>query len=348
SYIWIANSPEGTVSKIDTQTLEEVGRYQVRPQGGGQPSRTSVSLSGDVVVASRDGGVTKIFARPEDCPDVNGTPGLQTSSGAGDVLPWGEEECVAWYADYSYVSERAVAWTSGQLNPQSCQYEDAKVWVGATVDQVNIEILRLDGASGQELDKVVIPGTTGYMSRSPYGGAVDLEGDFWAVNGYCDASLVEVRDDLTYDVIALPAGLCAYGIAVDSKGMVWIGGYQGTTGRYNPEAQTWDFVQAQGLGIQEDAEGRLWLGAYGQNGVYAIDGQTLEVLSYTPLPTTGQSKGVSVDFYGYVWVVSDGGNAAVRMDPETFQYEVYSGLSDPYSYSDMTGWGLKNVSTPQG
>ncbi|HVH98128.1 MAG TPA: hypothetical protein VM869_05450, partial [Enhygromyxa sp.] len=31
SYIWVANSAEGTLSKINTQTLEEEGRYITRP-----------------------------------------------------------------------------------------------------------------------------------------------------------------------------------------------------------------------------------------------------------------------------------------------------------------------------
>ena len=78
-----------------------------------------------------------------------------------------------------------------------------------------------------------------------------------------------------------------------------------------------------------------------------IDGNTLQVLSTTPVPTTGQSKGIGIDFFGYVWIVSDAGNTAVRMDPDTKQIQTYTGLNDPYSYSDMTGWGLKNVVLPQ-
>src|SRR5688572_1625164 len=54
SYIWIANSSEGTVSKIDTVSLVEVGRYRTHPDFG-DPSRTSVSLNGDVAVANRNG-----------------------------------------------------------------------------------------------------------------------------------------------------------------------------------------------------------------------------------------------------------------------------------------------------
>ena len=49
--IWVANSPEATVSKINTQTMEEEGRYLTRGDAFGNPSRTSVSLSGNVAVA---------------------------------------------------------------------------------------------------------------------------------------------------------------------------------------------------------------------------------------------------------------------------------------------------------
>lgn len=347
SYIWIANSPQGTVSKIDTQTLQEVGRYQVRPQGGGLPSRTSVNLHGDMVIGAREGGVTKIWARVDDCVESNGTPGIQTSTGKNDVLPWGQDECIAWYTDGSYLSQRAVAWTTGTLDPQSCTFKDPKVWIGATSDAVILHIMLLSGDTGAIEKTVDIPGTTGYMERSPYGGAVDAENDVWMVNGYCGGTLVQVHQDMTYETYPMPPAICPYGISVDSKGYVWIGGYQTFSGRYDPDNGTWDMIAAQGLGIQEDAENRVWLGAYGQNAVIEIDGETLQVVSTTPVPTTGQSKGIGIDFFGYVWIVSDAGTTAVRMDPDTKQIQTYDGLNDPYSYSDMTGFGLKNAVLPQ-
>src|SRR5690606_10548894 len=61
-FIWIANSGEGTVSKIDTVTGVELGRYVVRPDSGGSPSRTTVNNRGDVAVANRLGGVTMVRA----------------------------------------------------------------------------------------------------------------------------------------------------------------------------------------------------------------------------------------------------------------------------------------------
>ena len=66
SYVWIANSTEGTVSKINTRTGIEEGRYLTRADGAGNPSRTSVSVDGSAAaVANRHGGVVKIWSRPE-------------------------------------------------------------------------------------------------------------------------------------------------------------------------------------------------------------------------------------------------------------------------------------------
>src|SRR5690349_784454 len=54
SYIWVANAGQSTISKINTQTMVEEGRYITRPDSNGNPSRTSVNLSGDVAVANRN------------------------------------------------------------------------------------------------------------------------------------------------------------------------------------------------------------------------------------------------------------------------------------------------------
>jgi hypothetical protein len=112
SYIWIANSDQGTISKINTVTMEEEGRYRVRPDGGGSPSRTSVNLNGDVAVASRQGGLTKVYARLSDCPDPN-----NTSTGPNDIKPW-PDGCVAWHLPFPFSTQRPVAWTQGGSTAQ--------------------------------------------------------------------------------------------------------------------------------------------------------------------------------------------------------------------------------------
>ena len=92
SYIWVANAPESTISKINTRTMQEVGRYLTRADSDGNPSRTSVNLSGDVAVANRNGGVAKFYAQSEHCEDKNGDGSIQTSTGKDNVLAWDEEE----------------------------------------------------------------------------------------------------------------------------------------------------------------------------------------------------------------------------------------------------------------
>ncbi|MEM6995697.1 MAG: hypothetical protein AAF721_34630, partial [Myxococcota bacterium] len=95
SHIWIANSWEGTVSKIDTVTGVELGRYRTGPDADPDPSRTSVNLAGDVAVVNRSGGITNIDARSEACPDRDYDGLVRTSACADDVLPWGADDCVA-------------------------------------------------------------------------------------------------------------------------------------------------------------------------------------------------------------------------------------------------------------
>ncbi len=95
--LWVANTAGGTVSKLDTRTREEVARYVTAPGFDPQPSRSAVNLRGDVVSANRvHGSATKILA--SDCVDQDGD-GLTTSTGPGDVLPWGQDDCVAWHTD---------------------------------------------------------------------------------------------------------------------------------------------------------------------------------------------------------------------------------------------------------
>jgi hypothetical protein len=70
--------------------------------------------------------------------------------------------------------------------------------------------------------------------------------------------------------------------------------------------------------------------------------------------------GVGVDFKGHVWGVSKAASRAGRLDVDAHgervsgtpemthpdrQVEVGQG---PYTYSDFTGYGLKNFTTPQG
>jgi len=352
SYIWVANSTQNAVSKINTQSMIEEGRYLVHP-GSGNPSRTSVSLSGDVAVANRNGGITKLYANHDDCVESNGVAGLQTSSGGGDVLPWDQEECRAWYTPMAYTTQRPLAWSPGTFDPVACAWEGQMLWTAAAQSGVSgsVVVTVLDGETGAIDAEIPMPEIAiGFYG--PYGAAFDTNGDFWFVDAGNDGPSQElVRVDavtLDYDIWMTPS-VSPYGFTVDTLGRPWIAGYAGGVARFDPITETFQVNDTiTGLGIQEDANGVMWMAHYpwSYEGVIAIDRDTMAVLDQIDLPSS-LAKGVSIDFYGNVWVV-DQGTSAFRIDPATMTIDTFTGLVGPYTYSDMTGWGLSSVSNPEG
>jgi len=332
SYIWIANSTQSTVSKINTETLEEEGRYMTRENSSGDPSRTSVSLNGDVAIANRNGGVLKIYARLADCDD----PG-NTSEGANDVKPF-PDGCVAWYTPFAYQSQRPVAWTPGEWDGNQCRWVNEKLWTSGA--NASIDVILIDGDSGEVEQTVPIPGvSTGFYGI--YGAASDADGNFWG-SQLGIGQLVRVdRDD--FEVETHPMPLSGYGMTVDQQGRAYTCSGSGAA-QFDPETGTWATtagVQGGG-GCMVDAEGRLWLANYTPQ-LVAVDIETLDLLTTIPIPQ--YSHGISIDWEGNVWGVSMS-TQAYRVNPEDGTVDTVNGLVGPYTYSDMTGWALGNAVGP--
>lgn len=330
SYIWIANSAQGTISKIDTVTMVEEGRYQARPFGG-DPSRTSVNLAGDVAVANRNGGVTKFWAQEEDCQNSNGTPGIQTSSGSNDVLAWGEDDCMAWHTPLACGSNRPVAWTRGTFNEAECAYEDMQLWTACDGN-----VLLLDGETGVIAETIPVPsGGSAFV----YGGAADADGNFWGLDVGSN-SLFRV-DYQTLDAQAWPLGPGGgYGITVDSVGRPWTCGGGGVS-RFNLDSSTWDFAGGSGIGgCSTDGDQLIWH-SNPSGLLLGYDIETLDVEEEIQLPE--YVHGVSVDFQGKVWGVGFANSNAYRADPVTDDVDTYNGLFGAYTYSDMTGFALSTA-----
>ncbi|MCH9682915.1 MAG: hypothetical protein K0V04_15875 [Deltaproteobacteria bacterium] len=350
SYIWIANSTESTLSKIDTRTLVEEGRYYTRPDHSGNPSRTSVSIDGRAVaVANRMGGVTKIYALPEDCTDANGNGIIDTSAGgAGSMVPFAEEECIAWHTAFPMATtQRPVAWTSGVYNPVTCEYDEQTVWSAAAFGTGGtwpcdgadgIHVYRLDGETGSVLEDVHMPDVTCGSTLGPYGGAVDFNNDLWMYI-WSAGTIVHVEfETLNYET--LPGG--SYGITVDTSGRVWVD----SGSRYDPMTGMWaneigNLPGSGGAGIAQDQLGRMWTAT--QGGVGWIDMETMVVGDIVPLPEGGLYRGIGVDFDGYIWAVMLGGTTAHKIDPVTYAVDTFVGLNSPYTYSDMAGGQLTSV-----
>jgi streptogramin lyase len=105
-------------------------------------------------------------------------------------------------------------------------------------------------------------------------------------------------------------------------------------------------------GMQVDAEARLWKTfSYHDSdghGLVYVDtislaiGEAYDFADYG-LGHITHPKGVSIDHHGKVWANSYSANAAVRFDPDGLSMDSYEELDHPYTYSDMTGWGLQNA-----
>jgi streptogramin lyase len=355
-YIWIANSAEGTVSKIDTRSGVEAGRYRVAP-GESDPSRTSVNLFGDVAVADRAGGITKIAAQVERCdPLRNGQPGLQTSSGPADVRAFGDDDCVLWRTplpggdgpELHSAGPRPVAWEAA-LGADQCPADLARVWVGwFDYPQQTGHVARLNGKTGAIEDEAQIPDWGAHKS-GPYGGAVNRDGDLWML-GWNTGPLVRIdHASLAVERKEIPpppsgAKFYVYGIAVDRTGDPWLAGEQ-TVYHHDVVADTWDHIdisEGRMRGLQIDLAGRAFIALNKPAGLVVVDTVTRTLLNpNVALPGALMPVGISIDIDGRAWVVDRDANMAFTVNPDTYAVEMtVGGLITPYTYSDMTGYGL--------
>ena len=360
NYIWIANADDSTVSKINTQTVVEEARYLTRSDAFGNPSRTSVSFTGDVAVANRHGGLTKFWADESKCLDTNGMPGIQTSQGPGDVLSWDMEECRAWYIPFPTTNQRPVAWTPPDDADAGCEdVVEQELWtVGSTNPGLapgtggagGVTAWLVDGLAGAILETVDIPDFPGFQLGA-YGGAVDGNGDLYITTqgaltfGNNFLARVE-KDTLAVTIWPIPSEVAPYGITVDHNGRPWLTSMLGASGaRFDPVVEMFDIIpgtfMSQG-GLMEAPTGEMWVAT--DDGAISFDVETLAFSKVFVAPNGGLVKGISVDVDGYVWAVN---SVAYKVDPNTgVEVDSYNGLSSPYTYSDMTGYALQNAFCP--
>lgn len=355
SIIWVGNTGQGTVSKIDTTTATELARYRTGPSDASDPSRTSVNLRGDVAIGNRSGSITKIAANPARCVDTNGNGMVDTSQGPGDIRAWGEDECVLWHHDVGFPQgldsnqggPRAVAWDSGD---KALCFSDARLWIGWR-DQpgTGVKLRRLNGETGVAEVTLDVPDWNCNWGHGTYGGAVDKSGAFWALGTL--QTLVHV-DPKTFAVNRYEGpGSVVYGIALDGTGQPWLGGYDGRLWRFDLAGKT--FVDMGGMGpntlrgLAIDGEGFAWIA--GNDPCVLVQYNTMNqqiVNGNIELPGCGEPVGVSIDHEGFVWVVDREADRAYKVDPLTHATVTVDGLVAPYTYSDMTGAGLDLVVNP--
>ena len=358
--IWVANSLDGTVSKIDTRTREEEARYRTGPLGvsnnlwggtGDNPSRTSVNYLGDAYIANRsfsgEASATKIYAT--GCPDRNGDGGVDTSSGWDDVLDWDDDECIAWNTGAGGAGGlgRAIA-VEARIGLDGLIEEF--VWLGLYSRQQFHEI---DGDDGELTGVVADVGTT------PYGAAIDRESNLWCASLAGNICRFNTLDPDDNELIAEGAGGgfggYNYGITVDSDGNVWTAGAD--VSKYTVADGTWESAPIASRGIAADAAGWVW--------THNDDGRMYRIAQDDPADNTLMQgyggRGVAIDFDGMVWFINWSRGAGDALDGDISVVDpddipAVAGdldlccdtINNSYTYSDMTGFQLRNATNPLG
>ena len=368
SYLWVANTDQGSLSKVNTETLIEEARYFSDPtmSGAASTSRTSVNITGRFVAVSNrgTGWVTKVAANVDDCQDKDGNGIIETSANKDTLLPWGTDNCVLWSTQVTNnvfsggAGPRGTTWTPGTFNPETCKYENQKVWVGWLTGPGQAVMGRLNGDTGELEATVPLPNWPLYDAPNgyaPYGAAVDKDGFVWTSAVFADKTWRV--DPVTLEVKEYTAGNgdSHYGMTTDGKGRVWFANWQGHGGVsfFDSAAETWTVIPgSEGnifRGIAVGADGNVWAanngGALGC-GLIQISADTQTVVTFHQFEMCGTPVGVSVDVAGKVWMVDYNG-WAYKIDPETYKKELVTIANVHYTYSDMTGGGLLNAVRPQ-
>lgn len=349
--VWVANSAEGTLSRIDAQAAVETARYST---GGTEPSRVAVDHAGDAWVVNRelDGAapsVRKIAGTLDRCVDVDGDGAIETSTGPGDVRE--DDECVLLHAVVGGPGTvaRAIA-IDGDRGLDAISGGDA--WVGLHDGQAIVEI---DGLSGEVKTRIETP------RFRPYAATFDRWGTLWMISRDGHLARIDPRAGTAQILeVPLPCYLL-YGIAVDDDGRILLTGFScDRVIAYDPALDRWAEIEspASPRGVVADEENeRFWVAHTGARvSEVTIDPlrvhETFGLATEDVAPT--ETIGVALDALGRVWTVSSqggpgGAGVATRLDPSSGEVtaQVFVGRA-PHVQGDLTGARVRHRLVPRG
>jgi streptogramin lyase len=351
--LWVPNTDEGSVSKIDALQAVEVARYRTRGQ---YPIRVAVDHRGDAwVLDGSQAGVarlTKLAGVRERCRDRNGD-GLHTSQGPTDLLALGTDECVLLDLPLGAAGDDARAlMLDGAVGPDL--ERAGNVWIGFAGSQ---RVRSFDGDSGAQLAELRLP------EVQPYAGAFDSFGVLWLVDRAGVLARIEPSDTTTLITRVVVPFACyaleALSIDADERLLLTGSGCENVYS-YDPRRAAWrqsrvpDLLSPRAVVMLDPA---AWI-AYESGQVARVQIDPLSVGASISLNAQGvtpfETIALSADSLGKVWAVSvqggpNGNGVATRFEPDTMQVsaQVPVGLG-PRGGGDLSGLGLGDDYAPDG
>lgn len=373
--MWIANAGEDTLSKIDTNTGRELGRYRTffgsGPFGnkgafsGPAPSRSAVDIDGNAYIANRHFDnrppmVMKVLAdasiaRPGQTgtsTDVDNSGTISAAetrdvvNGTGANFDCNGTSCES--------RDERVAWTStlpatenGQLGRALCIGTDGNLWVGVFNTRRYYKLRATDGA---------IIGGPYSVSWNPYGCLVDGNGILWSASlGGVLGRLDTNAANPAATAAAFSDGSTNYGIAL-GNGKVYLASLNNLGYReFTPGANTFNTPGGSknfsSTGISVDGFGNIWTGPYTTGGVRKYDKTTGALLCSGANQFAGsiEARGVIVDADNNIWQINRFTNSVAKYrGTDCAPLGTFPVGFDPYTYSDATGFAARNTTTPTG
>ena len=357
-YIWVPNSNQGTVSKVNTHTGAEVARYRVNPRTDEFTFTTIVDKDGNCWAAnSRSGTVVKIgLLEKNQYTDRNHNGIIDTSrdldhngiiTGA-ELLAWGEDECVLF--ETILVPGRESTYAPGSYTGVYGSYDygvrslavdsDNNLWAGNYNARFYYYI---NGENGQIIRSLNLTGA----NHNSYTFVIDRNGILWSGGNNL------LRLDPSTDSVAITnLGYFINSLALDSDEHLFSYGY--TTGwnrnsrlsRINTTNGALDWTQnlpfsdVAGVTITPDSD--VWISEFtsgwGWRRDYVKRFSHEGVLKATIQPGY-RPNGLSIDSEGKVWVVDYDDEYIHRINPAINGVDLSKRIvgGRHYTTSSMTG-----------
>ena len=358
-YLWVPNSFTGTVSKLDSVSGVELGRYRVGPNSDVDPGVAAVDLEGSCWVGNRGAGTVVKIGLYENggCVDRDGSGVIETSSDrdadgdirGSEILAWGDDECVL--VETVLVESLEAPHVPGdghddyEANNLQAVATDANgdIWVGVYDSN---ELYKLDGGSGEVISQISVEDE----ATSPTSAVVDNSGTLW-VSSWPDRWVLGV-DPATGEKNRVDLEHGSSGVALGTGDSLFVTGFDDRAfSRIDIASGEVEWVVAAGWGadgIAATKGGRTWVAASGDNSLtqYNAVGQPI-----SPLVVTGGPTGVAVDQDGKVWVIGAQTATVYRIDPNSLQSDIVKTIADTASHlatGDMTGIVARNLTSRYG
>ncbi|MBU1535407.1 hypothetical protein KKF84_08800, partial [Myxococcota bacterium] len=341
AFLWTANTEDmgrGTVSKVDTKRVAEVGRYfsvtcfgRATPylQDGtcldinglpiqlytNNPSRTAVDFNFDMWVANRafsgQASVTKIAAKKENCIDRNGDGIINTSEdldGDGHINTDCDSDGIP--------DDIHTLCTNGLPSPEFYGLDDECVLLTtnyAATNQLGRSVCLDKGSQDIGASNVWV----GTYSPSAGNAQSATNNVYYQLDGMTGQFI---------SYVVLPDNIFPYGCAVDQDGMLWISAWGWTTfiDTVDPNHYVGPAMQVpahypsrdQMYGITIDNSNNVWFGGWGSGDIfryrplrtaYGSPNYYTDLASgaWTRIDYTAPTAGIAADIRGYIWAADN-------------------------------------------